>query len=222
MSENVQFLRRLRERALVRIVDDDETVLVALRSFLEMDDWRVKTYQSAEAFLTDLSAQPGCLILDVRMPGMAGIELQQVMKTRGIRTPIIFLSAHGDIALAVEAMRSGAMTFLEKPPKPERLIACIEEAVRLDWEQNRRSDDLERLQRQFSELTQAERQVARMVAKGLSNPQIASALGVSEKTVRSQRNAIYGKLEIQNAVELADFFFEMERLQDSLEEKRGI
>jgi len=222
MSENVQFLRRIRERALVRIVDDDETVLVALRSFLEMDDWRVKTYQSAEAFLTDLSAQPGCLILDVRMPGMAGIELQQVMKTRGIRTPIIFLSAHGDIALAVEAMRSGAMTFLEKPPKPERLIACIEEAVRLDWEQNRRSDDLERLQRQFSELTQAERQVARMVAKGLSNPQIASALGVSEKTVRSQRNAIYGKLEIQNAVELADFFFEMERLQDSLEEKRGI
>ena len=194
---------------------------MALRSFLEMDDWRVKTYQSAEAFLSDLSSQPGCLILDVRMPGMAGIELQQVMKTRGIRTPIIFLSAHGDIALAVEAMRSGAMTFLEKPPKPERLIACIEEAVRLDWEQNRRSEDLEQLQRQFSELTQAERQVARMVAKGLSNPQIASALGVSEKTVRSQRNAIYGKLEIQNAVELADFFFEMERLQDSLEEKRG-
>ena len=219
MPERSRPLERLREKALVRVVDDDPTVLVALRAFLEMDDWRVKTYQSAEAFLADLSPLPGCLILDVRMPGMIGIELQKVMKERAIRTPIIFLSAHGDIELAVQAMRSGAMTFLEKPPNPEKLLACIEEAVQLDWEQNRRSSDLERLQRQFHELTGAERQVAQMVAKGLSNPQVACALGVSETTVRTQRTTIYAKLGVQNAVELADFFFEMERLQESLEER---
>ncbi|HBZ58765.1 MAG TPA: DNA-binding response regulator [Sutterella sp.] len=220
MPEKPRLLQRLREKALIRVVDDDETVLVALRAFLEMDDWKVKTYRSAEAFLGDLSPLPGCMVLDVRMPGMNGIELQQHMLAHEIRTPIIFLSAHGDISLAVDAMRSGAVMFMEKPPKPERLLSCIEEAVLLDWEQSRRREDLEELERELSALTQAERQVAQMVAKGLSNPQIAAALGVSETTVRSQRSAIYAKLEVQNAVELADFFYEIARLRTFFERRR--
>ncbi len=205
--------RRLREKTLVRIVDDDVTVLGALRDFLEMDDWRVATFQSAELFLSGAGREPGCLILDVRMPGMTGIELQAEMKSRGMRMPIIFLSAHGDVALAVEAMSRGAMTFLEKPPRPEALIAAIEEAARLDLERVREAADRAVMERQLDELSEAEMTVARLVAKGLTNAVAAEALGVSERTVRAHRASIYQKLDVQNAVELAQFFNEIERLR---------
>ena len=207
---------RLREKSLVRLVDDDEAVLTALTSFLEMDDWTVRAFRSAEDYLGSPGAEPGCLVLDVRMPGMTGIELQEEMRRRGIRTPIIFLSAHGDIELAVEAIGRGALTFLEKPPKPKKLLAAIEEATRLDILRLRREAELADADALWTTLTAAEAQVAQMIAKGLSSAETARALSVSENTVRGQRAAAYGKLGVQNAVELADFIREREALVEAL------
>ena len=115
---------------VVRLVDDDYTVLDALTVFLEMADMTVRRYSSAQAFLDEDDPDvPGVLVLDVRMPGMSGIELQAELKRRKIDQPVIFLSAHGDIEMAAEAVRAGAMSFLVKPPKPEKLLALIREAV---------------------------------------------------------------------------------------------
>ena len=214
-------MNRTHAKTLVRLVDDDGEVLSALTSFLEMADWNVRAYRSAEAYLADPGTEPGCLVLDVRMPGMTGIELQQEMKRRGIRTPIIFLSAHGDIELAVEAIGRGALTFLEKPPKPAKLLSAISEATELDILRTRREADLEASDALWATLTAAEAQVALMTAKGFSSAETAQALSVSENTVRSQRSAAYGKLGVQNAVELADFIHERASLAEALGRKAG-
>lgn len=199
-------MKKSDETPLVRLVDDDRTVLDALSVFLQMADISVRTFCSAEAFLReDDHSVPGCAVLDVRMPDMNGIELQAEMKRRGIRLPIIFLSAHGDIEMAAEAVRAGAKNFLVKPPKPEKLLALIGEANLESLTAARERAYGESLESQWATLTPAEKQTALMVAKGLTNAVIAEALGVAERTVRAHREAVYGKLDVENAVELADF-----------------
>lgn len=198
-------------QSVVRLVDDDESVLRALSVFLAFDDWQLRTYSSADAFLSeDDFSRPGCAVLDVRMPGMSGIELFEEMRRRGIGLPVIFLSAHGDIEMAVEAVRRGAKTFLVKPPKPEKLLEAISQATVDDWERRREEAYAASLDSQWKKLTPAEAQVAVMVGKGLSNAVIAEAIGVSERTVRAQRASIYEKLDIENAVELSDFLHELQ------------
>ena len=192
---------------VVRLVDDDYTVLDALTVFLEMADMTVRRYSSAQAFLDEDDPDvPGVLVLDVRMPGMSGIELQAELKRRKIDLPVIFLSAHGDIEMAAEAVRAGAMNFLVKPPKPEKLLALIREAVAKSIE-DRRGNSLEKL---WETLAPAERQVTVMVAKGLGNAVVAEALCVAERTVRSHKESIYRKLEVENAVELSDFLRDLD------------
>ena len=187
---------------LVRLVDDDYTVLDALTVFLEMADMTVRRYSSAQAFLNEDDTDiPGVLVLDVRMSGMSGIELQAEMKRRKIDLPIIFLSAHGDIEMAAEAVRAGAMNFLVKPPKPEKLLALIREAVVKSIEDRRGKRYGDSLVKLWETLTPAERQVAGMVAKGLGN---------AERTVRSHKESIYRKLEVENAVELSDFLRDLD------------
>ncbi len=217
-QQNFQSLsQQRRAKSAVRLVDDDPSVLKALSVFLTFDGWTVRTYDDANAFLSKDDLQtPGCLVLDVRMPQMSGIELQNEMHRRGIRLPIIFLSAHGDIEMAVEAVQRGARTFLTKPPKPEKLLAEIEKATLADWSRRQTENYAESLDAQWRELTPAEKQVAMMVGKGLSNAMIAETLGVGERTVRAQRAAIYGKLDIENAVELADFLHERQEAKQTL------
>ena len=201
----------LKQKALIRIVDDDETVRRALSLFLSMADWRVKAYASAIELLdADDPAEPGCMILDVRMPGTSGIELHEELCRRGSDIPVIFLSAHGDIEMAVEAVHRGAKTFLVKPPQPEKLLALIEEAVADLFERRRTRDYLADLQKQWQTLTAAEQQVALMIGKGLTSAAAAEALGVTERTVRTQRASVYDKLDLENAVELADFLHELD------------
>lgn len=193
---------------LVRLVDDDYTVLDALTVFLEMADMTVRRYSSAQAFLNEDDTDiPGVLVLDVRMSGMSGIELQAERK---IDLPIIFLSAHGDIEMAAEAVRAGAMNFLVKPPKPEKLLALIREAVVKSIEDRRGKRYGDSLVKLGETLTPAERQVAGMVAKGLGNAVVAEALSVAERTVRSHKESIYRKLEVENAVELSDFLRDLD------------
>ena len=208
---------RRKAQSVVRIVDDDESILKALSVFLSFDDWRVRTYAGAAAFLaSDDFETPGCIILDVRMPGMSGLELFEELLRRGIELPVVFLSAHGDIEMAVEAVRRGAKTFLVKPPKPEKLLEVLESVTADDWERRRKEAYAASLAEEWKKLTPAEAQVAVMVVKGLSNAFIAEAVGVAERTVRAHRASIYEKLDIENAVELADFIHELHDAEAAL------
>ena len=197
---------RHKTEPLVRIVDDDPSVREALTTFLGMADYRTRAYASAAAFLKeDDAVRPGCLVLDVRMPDMNGIELQAEMKRRGIGLPVIFLSAHGDVEMAADAVRAGAKGFLVKPPKLEKLTALIDESIRESLEQGRNQAYGATLDAAWRTLTAAEEQVAVMVAKGLPNALVAQTLGIAERTVRAHREAVYHKLDVENAVELSDF-----------------
>ena len=208
---------RRKAQSVVRIVDDDESILKALTVFLSFDDWRVRTYAGAAAFLaSDDFETPGCIILDVRMPGMSGLELFEELLRRGIELPVVFLSAHGDMEMAVEAVRRGAQSFLVKPPKPEKLLEVLESVTADDWERRRKEAYAASLAEEWKKLTPAEAQVAVMVGKGLSNAFIAEAVGVAERTVRAQRASIYEKLDIENAVELADFIHELHDAEAAL------
>ena len=208
---------RRKAQSVVRIVDDDESILKALTVFLSFDDWRVRTYAGAAAFLaSDDFETPGCIILDVRMPGISGLELFEELLRRGIELPVVFLSAHGDIEMAVEAVRRGAKTFLVKPPKPEKLLEVLESVTADDWERRRKEAYAASLAEEWKKLTPAEAQVAVMVGKGLSNAFIAEAVGVAERTVRAHRASIYEKLDIENAVELADFIHELHDAEAAL------
>lgn len=195
-----------KHRALVRIVDDDPSVRRALSIFLTMDDWPIATYESATDFLErDDPTLPGCIVLDIRMPDMSGIELHQELIRRSNDLPVIFLSAHGDIEMAVAAIERGAQTFLVKPPQPEKLLAQVEKAVIGHFALRRETAYEQMLSGAWETLTAAEHRVALLIGKGFTNALAAKTLGVSERTIRSQRAAIYEKLDIENAVELADF-----------------
>jgi len=177
-------------QAIVRVVDDDPDVRRSWQFVIEGEGWNVLTYASALEFLEkDSPFTPGCLVLDVRMPGMSGIELQHEMKLRGDTLPIIFISAHGDIDMAVKTMKDGADDFLSKPVTPERLLDAIEKAVKRDA-------------RIRTESAAREQEVAMGVARGLLNKQIAYELNISEKTVIAHRSSLCKKLGARTAADI--------------------
>lgn len=187
---------------VIRIVDDDRDLLESLRACLSTFAWRIETYESAEAFLagTDFAA-PGCLILDVAMPGMKGPELQLELKRRGVEMPIIFLSGHGTIAMAVAAMaRRG--NLLEKPVEPQKLreavVLAMSKLITIERETSVARDARAR----FETLTEREKEIARLITKSLLNKTIADKLGISVTTVKTHRANIFAKLGVKSAVEL--------------------
>lgn len=205
--------------AVIRIVDDDESVRQALTVFFSMADWQVKTYEDGPSFLAQVDFNtPGCAILDVRMPKMSGIELFDQMLARRILLPVIFLSAHGDIEMAVEAVQRGAKTFLVKPPDTDKLLETVESAVADDFVHRKETEYGESLQRQWKTLTPAEQQVAWLIGKGMTNAAAAEVVGVAERTIRGQRASIYQKLDVENAVEMSDFLHELQQTQAMVED----
>jgi FixJ family two-component response regulator len=195
---------------IVRIVDDDPTVCDSQSFFLNLAGWETRTYSDAAEFLEkDDRAHPGCLILDVRMPKMSGLELQQELIKQKYDIPIIFLSAHGDIEMAIGCVQAGAFNFLVKPAEPEKLLALVQEAVAKHIRERKERAYRDDLQRLLNSLTAAEKKVAALVAKGLSTAKIAEVLEVTERTVQSHRSEIYEKLDVQNPVELNEFFHEL-------------
>jgi FixJ family two-component response regulator len=199
-------LKDMQDKAIVRIVDDDSDLSSALKFFIELDGWHTAVYNDARSFLAaDLPSVPGCLVLDVRMPGMTGIELQRELDVRGIDLPIIFLSAHGDIEMAVKAVQNGAVDFLVKPPEPGKLLEIVRKTV-LEH-QRKRKEDGERAQllAQYETLTPTERQILFLIAKGFTNATIGEVQEISEKTAKGHRARIYGKLDLENAVEASEF-----------------
>ena len=150
---------------LVRLVDDDEIFLMSQKLLLQTCGFETVSYASAEAFLEhDLMTRPGCLIADVRMPGLTGLDLQKVLQTRRFSLPMIFLTGHGDVSMAVHTMRNGASDFLEKPVKPEVLIAAVKKAVVASCEAQRARDGLNKRRAVYDELTPREREVIELAA----------------------------------------------------------
>ena len=192
------------KEALVRIVDDDAEQLKSLAFLLRMGGFEVMTYQSAQAFLEmDDPRKPGCLLLDHRMPGMTGMELQAELVERGSLLPVIFLSAHGDIPMAMQAVHRGAMDFLVKPAAPDVLIAAVEKAVKKSFEDLAADAGQADLAEKAAALTDRELEVARHVAQGLLNKQIGDKLGISLPTVKLHRGNAAKKLGVRSAVAMA-------------------
>lgn len=188
---------------LIHVVDDDDSLRSALQRLLAAAGYRVKAYASAGEFLLDPPADaPGCLLLDLRMPGPSGLDLQEALARHGIRLPVIFLSGHGDLATGVRAMKAGAVDFLSKPVEREPLLAAVARALELDAAQRAASGVDRELRARFAQLTAREREVFELVAAGRLNKQIADALGIAERTVKAQRAQVMAKLGAANAAEL--------------------
>lgn len=202
-----QTIQQVKKTALIRIVDDDEAHCDAMKFMLESRGWRVKCFDSAELFLVnDVASVPGCLILDVHMPKMSGLELQNRLKETHAQIPVIFLTGYGDVDMAVHAMHEGAADFFQKPVKTERLVAAVEKAAHasvtlllpfllMTQEQARAK---------LAVLSPREVQVAKLAALKLSSPVIGERLGISERTAEAHMSSAFKKLGLHASGELAE------------------
>jgi len=189
--------------AVIHLVDDDESLRNALQRLLTAAGYRVQTYASAGDFLLEPPGDaPGCLVLDLRMPGPSGLDLQEALKRHGVRLPVIFLTGHGDLPTGVRAMKAGAVDFLTKPVERETLFAAVAHAIEVDAAQRAARSTHSDLQARYAQLTSRERAVLDGVVAGKLNKQIAGDLGVAERTVKAQRAQVMAKLGATNAAEL--------------------
>lgn len=201
--------------AVVRIVDDDAGVRESYKFLIESDSWLVKTYCSAEDFLEhDNPTVPGCVVLDVRMPGLTGLELQNRLNEFVHKIPVIFISAHADIEMVVKAMQNGALDFLPKPIKDESLLLAIEKAIRLDHMRREKENEKSQVNQNWSSLSPREQETALLIAEGLLNKQIADRLGITERTVQVHRANVFSKLGVRNAVQFAQKLMLIKSAQD--------
>lgn len=189
--------------AIVYVVDDDSSVCEALSSLLRAVGWQVETFPTAAAFLEfrrpDL---PGCLVLDCRLPGLSGLELQRQLVDRGEAPPIIFMSSYGDIPVTVRAMRAGAIEFLPKPFREEALLAAIDESIERDTADRAHRTELAGLRQRIRSLSAREHEVMLLIVKGLLNKQAAAALGITEATVKVHRRHVMVKMAAQSLPQL--------------------
>ena len=190
-------------QATIYIVDDDEGLRKSLRWLIETLDVRVETYESAESFLGIYQPDgPSCLVVDVAMPAMTGLELQRELRRRGDQIPVIVLTGYGDVPTAVDALKHGAIEFLEKPFESELLLARIGEALAEDARRDQQRKEFRVVQQRLSGLTPRQSEVLRLVVEGLSSKEIAVRLFVSFKTVEAHRQAIMKKMEARSVAEL--------------------
>jgi two-component system response regulator FixJ len=191
------------EQQTVFVVDDDAAVRGSLAMLLKSVSLAVRTFESASQFLEQLPPDSsGCLVLDIRMPGMSGIELQQQLKQRGYPLPIIFITGHGDVSMAVHAMREGAIDFIEKPFRDQELLDRIYQALELDRARRRAADEAVHLRERFAGLTPREHDVMLRIARGQANKVIAIELGLSERTVEIHRAKVMHKTGAKSLAEL--------------------
>jgi FixJ family two-component response regulator len=191
------------DRPLVLIVDDDEDIRFALRELLLSIGLDACCYGSTQELLqADLPERPGCLILDVRMPGASGLDLQQHLAVNGNARPIIFLTGHGDIAMSVQAIKAGAVDFLTKPVRDQTLLDAVAAAIEKDISQRKAARLVKEHIDRYAKLTPREREVLREVAKGRLNKQIAFDLGISEVTVKLHRGSVTKKMQATSVGQL--------------------
>ncbi len=191
------------DQPTVFLVDDDQPYRQSLRFLLESAGFTVKDFASAPAFINAYDdTQPGCLVLDVRMPAMSGLELQEYLTEHRINLPIIFITGHGDVPMSVKAINSGAVDFIEKPFDDELLIDRINEAFDKDMESRNVQDKILNFKSRWLRLTSREREVMRLIVAGRSNKQIATELDVSHRTVEVHRARIMEKMKAETIAEL--------------------
>lgn len=197
----------------VFIVDDDAAVRQGLGALLGAKGYRVEPYESAEAFLARaaLDRVPACLLADIRMPGMSGLELQRQLKQRAVALPVIVITGHGDVPQAVAALKAGAVDFLEKPFDSDQLLAAVTEALRLADTKGAAAIDRAELERRVAALTPREREVMNLVVAGLPNKLIAFRLKIAVRTVEIHRARVMEKTAARNLSELVRMAIRLEQ-----------
>ena len=188
---------------VVLVIDDDPSVRSSLKFLLSTVGLQVESFDSADAFLLKkLPDAPSCLVLDVRLPGLSGLDFQRVLAARNIHIPVIFLTGHGDIPMSVRAMKAGAVEFLTKPFRDQDLLDAVRIALERDRARREQEKEVVILQQRFDSLTSREREVISMVASGKLNKQIADQLGTAESTVKVQRSRALEKMHAESLVDL--------------------
>ena len=195
----------------VMVVDDDSGVRNAMRILLKSVGLDSVLYASAQEFLAAYQpAQPGCLLLDIRMPGMSGLELQQQLNLRGAVIPVIFMTGHGDVPMAVEAMQQGAFDFLQKPFRDQDLLDRIQKAIAKDAQSRASLGEHERIHAHLQTLTAREREVLDLMTQGKQNKSIAQDLGVSPRTVEIHRARVMEKMNAQSVAQLVRMMLDLQ------------
>lgn len=188
---------------IVYVVDDDASICRALARLLRSAGFEVQTFPSAKAFL-DWPApdRPACLVLDIRMPGPSGLDLQSALREADRLLPIVFITGHGDVATSVRAMKAGAVDFLQKPFDDQELLACVQRALETSRAQRAERAERAMLGERMASLTPRERQVLRLVVTGMLNKQIADKLDIAEKTVKVHRGRVMEKMQAGSVADL--------------------
>jgi FixJ family two-component response regulator len=187
----------------VFIVDDDRSMRQAIQDLVESVGLRAEAYATGQEFLRrQRTSDPSCLVLDVRLPQMSGLDFQRQLADTGVQIPIIFITAHGDIPMSVRALKSGAVEFLTKPFRDQDLLDAIQQALQRDSAARAQQTEIHALEQRFQSLTVREREVMTLVVSGMLNKQIAAELGASEATVKIHRGHVMEKMQAGSIVEL--------------------
>ena len=201
-----------KNKQTVFIVDDDEPVRGALQLLMKSVGHDAKTFATGNEFLASCGPEiSGCLVLDIRMPGMSGLELQEKLHKQGVNIPIIFITGHGDVPMAVEAMKQGALEFLQKPFREQDLVDLVNQALEKNENSHKLALQRTEIEPRIAKLTPRERQIMDMIVQGKANKVIAIDLGVSQRTVETHRTRIMRKMQAKSLAELVQMAV---RLQD--------
>ena len=188
---------------VVLIVDDDASFRAFLSRLVSTVGLKSLTFASADEFLRNRCPDvPSCLVLDVQMPGLSGLDLQRELRVKGLEVPIVFMTGHGDIPMTVQAMKAGAVGFLTKPFRNQDMLDAVREGINLDTEARRQRSEVAELRQRYESLTPREREVMAQVVTGLLNKQIGGELGMTERTVKAHRAQVMQKMEAGSVADL--------------------